>query len=74
LFKARWSLSGQATRQPRVLFLADRNNLANQAFNDFNGFAAFDERALVRISPDAISKAGRCPRTGRFFSPSFKPS
>ncbi len=31
LFHARWNLSGQSTRRPRILFLADRNILANQA-------------------------------------------
>jgi type I restriction enzyme R subunit len=72
LYKARWSLSGQVTRQPRVLFLADRNNLANQAFNDFNGFAAFNERDLVRISPDAISKAGKVPKNGAVFFTIFQ--
>ena len=29
LFHARWSLSGEPTRRPRILFLADRNILAN---------------------------------------------
>ncbi|MEQ1717823.1 MAG: DEAD/DEAH box helicase family protein, partial [Hyphomicrobium sp.] len=28
LFKSRWNLSGEPTRQPRILFLADRNILA----------------------------------------------
>lgn len=59
LFKSRWTLARDGARQPRVLFLADRNNLAGQAFNDFNGFAAFDERALVRIKPDEITKMGK---------------
>lgn len=47
LFNARWNLkewkSGAVpTRRPRILFLADRNNLADQAFNDFTSFAAFN--------------------------------
>ena len=29
LFHVRWSLSGEPTRRPRILFLADRNILAN---------------------------------------------
>ncbi len=41
LFETRWNLSQEPTRRPRILFLADRNNLANQAFNDFNSFATF---------------------------------
>ena len=31
LFQARWNLGGEPTRRPRILFLADRNTLANQA-------------------------------------------
>lgn len=31
LFQSRWNLSRQPTRRPRILFLADRNILANQA-------------------------------------------
>ena len=56
LFQARWNLSGEPTRRPRVLFLADRNNLANQAFNDFTSFAAFEDNALLRIDPDSIRR------------------
>jgi type I restriction enzyme, R subunit len=55
LFQARWSLAardaGTSGRQPRILFLADRSILANQAFNDFS---AFPEDALVRIGPEVI--------------------
>ena len=53
LFKARWNLKRDGKRQPRILFLADRNILANQAKNDFS---AFDEDALVRINPFDIRK------------------
>ena len=38
LFQSRWNLSGEPTRRPRILFLADRNNLANQAYNAFSAF------------------------------------
>ena len=48
LFHARWNLSREPTRRPRILFLADRNILANQAYN---AFSAFPEDALVRIAP-----------------------
>ena len=72
LFKARWSLARDGSRQPRILFLADRNTLANQAFNDFNAFAAFEERALVRIAPDSIAKAGTVPRNGAVFFTIFQ--
>ena len=48
LFHSRWNLSGEPSRRPRILFLADRNILANQAYN---AFSAFPEDALVRIGP-----------------------
>jgi type I restriction enzyme R subunit len=38
LFHSRWNLSREPTRRPRILFLADRNILANQAFNAFSAF------------------------------------
>lgn len=41
-------------RRPRILFLADRNILSDQAYGEFNRYAAFAEDALVRISPKAI--------------------
>jgi len=73
LFHARWSLaaraSGEPARQPRILFLADRNILANQAFNDFS---AFPEDALVRIDPQTIRKRGRVPKNGNVFFTIFQ--
>lgn len=59
LFQARWNLSDQPTRRPRILFLADRNNLASQALRDFTSFAAFEDDAMVRIEPSDIKKKGR---------------
>jgi len=44
LFQTRWNLQHDGKRRPRILFLADRNNLADQAFNEFS---AFPEDALV---------------------------
>jgi type I restriction enzyme R subunit len=69
LFQSRWNLSGEATRRPRILFLADRNILADQAFNAFN---AFPEDALVRIDPDIIKKQGRVPKNGSIFFTIFQ--
>lgn len=73
LFHARWSLAaragGEPARQPRILFLADRNILANQAFNDFS---AFPEDALVRIDPETIRKKGRVPKNGNVFFTIFQ--
>ncbi len=69
LFQSRWNLSREPTRRPRVLFLADRNILANQAYNAFSAFA---EDALVRIKPDEISKKGRVPKNGSIFFTIFQ--
>jgi type I restriction enzyme R subunit len=72
LFKARWNLTGEPTRRPRILFLADRNTLANQAFNDFNSFAAFEDKALVRVDPGEIRKKGRVPKNASIFFTIFQ--
>jgi len=72
LFQARWNLSGEPTRRPRILFLADRNTLADQAFNDFTGFAAFEDNALARLEPDALRKKGRVPTNASVFITIFQ--
>jgi type I restriction enzyme R subunit len=69
LFHSRWNLRRDASRRPRVLFLADRNILANQAFNAFN---AFPEDALVRIKPNEIRKQGKVPTNGSIFFTIFQ--
>ncbi|MBA3022942.1 MAG: DEAD/DEAH box helicase [Sideroxydans sp.] len=69
LFKSRWNLSRDGARQPRILFLADRNILADQAYNSFS---AFPEDALVRIAPDDIRKKGRVPKNGSVFFTIFQ--
>jgi type I restriction enzyme R subunit len=72
LFKSRWNLKRDGSRQPRILFLADRNNLANQAFGEFTAYSAFSEDALVRISPKEISKKGSVPTNGSIFFTIFQ--
>ncbi len=69
LFHARWNISRDGGRRPRILFLADRNILADQAFN---AFSAFDENALVRISPLDIRKRGSVPTNGSIFFTIFQ--
>ncbi len=69
LFHSRWNLSREPKRQPRILFLADRNILANQAYN---AFSAFPEDALVRIEPEEIRKKGRVPKNGSIFFTIFQ--
>ena len=72
LFQARWNLGHEPTRRPRILFLADRNTLANQAIRDFGAFAAFADDAFVRISPDEIRKKGKVPKNGSLFFTIFQ--
>lgn len=69
LFQSRWNLSRQPIRRPRILFLADRNILANQAYN---AFSAFPDDALVRIDPEIIKKRGRVPKNGSVFFTIFQ--
>jgi type I restriction enzyme R subunit len=69
LFQSRWNLNGEPSRRPRILFLADRNILANQAFN---AFSAFPEDALVRIEPADIRKKGKVPKNGSVFFTIFQ--
>jgi type I restriction enzyme R subunit len=69
LFYSRWNLSYEPTRRPRILFLADRNILANQAYN---AFSAFPEDAMVRIAPDDIRKKGKVPKNGSLFFTIFQ--
>ena len=54
LFNARWNNRNVENQRPRILFLADRNILADQAYNSFN---AFPEKALVRIRPGRVTTA-----------------
>ncbi|MEB2785568.1 EcoAI/FtnUII family type I restriction enzme subunit R [Algoriphagus persicinus] len=75
LFQTRWNLNDRAkhpddaSRRPRILFLADRNILANQAFNSFS---AFPDDALVRIKPSEIKKSGKVPTNGSLFFTIFQ--
>lgn len=69
LFHSRWNLSRKPERRPRILFLADRNILANQAYN---AFSAFPEDALVRIEPKGIAKKGKVPKNGSLFFTIFQ--
>jgi type I restriction enzyme R subunit len=76
LFHTRWNLRDRAglqggveARRPRILFLADRNILADQAYNAFSAFA---EDALVRIKPDEIRKNNRVPVNGSIFFTIFQ--
>ena len=68
LFQTRWNLKQTGTR-PRILFLADRNVLANQAMIDFGGFKS---DAMVRIKPGSVAKNGEVPTNGSIFFTIFQ--
>ncbi|MGO7820477.1 EcoAI/FtnUII family type I restriction enzme subunit R [Rhizobium ruizarguesonis] len=70
LFQSKWNLSGEPVRRPRILFLADRNILADQAYN---AFSAFPNDAVTRIDPGTIQKnRGRVPKNASLFFTIFQ--
>jgi type I restriction enzyme R subunit len=62
LFQARWNRRGDG-RRPRVLFLADRNVLIEQAMGDFDPLS----ESIVRINGESIRKKGSIPTNGSIF-------
>ena len=63
LFQTRWNLDS-ADRRPKVLFLADRNLLADQAINTFNPF----EKDLVKINGEEVRRRnGIVPTNANIF-------
>ncbi len=69
LFHTRWNLNRDGKRRPRILFLADRNILADQAFNSFS---AFPDDAMIRIKPKEIKRKGKVPTNGSIFFTIFQ--
>jgi type I restriction enzyme, R subunit len=69
LYHSRWNLQYDGNRRPRILFLADRNILADQAYNVFS---SFPEDALVRVKPNEIKKKGSVPTNGSIFFTIFQ--
>ena len=69
LFKSRWNLQKDGRRTPRILFLADRNILANQAYL---GFDLFTEDSRLRIKPSEISKRDEVPTNASVFFTIFQ--
>ena len=68
LFETKWNVKKTGNR-PRILFLTDRNILANQGFC---GFFGFKQDALVRIDPKSIRKDGKVPTNGSVFFTIFQ--
>lgn len=62
LFQSRWNKRGDE-RRPRILFIADRNILIEQAMGDFEPL----ESEIVRVNGEAIRKKGSIPTNGNIF-------
>lgn len=58
LFHANWNRKDPGTRKPKVLFLADRTILADQAFQAFD---AFERGACTRFTPDDMKDGKSVP-------------
>ena len=69
LMQARWNLRNIGDRLPRILFLTDRNILANQAYDAFTGFP---NGACARIKPEQIKKDGKVPQSQSIFFTIFQ--
>ena len=64
LFQARWNKADPGSRRPRILFLADRNILADQAINTFNPY----EKDLIKINGEEVrSRNGIVPTNAHIF-------
>jgi type I restriction enzyme R subunit len=64
LFQSRWNKEEPGARRPRILFLADRNILADQAINTFNPY----EKDIVKINGEEVRKRnGVVPTNAHIF-------
>lgn len=63
LFQSKWN-KDKSNRRPKILFLADRNVLADQAFNTFNPL----ENDIIRITgKDVKKRGGKVPTNSNIF-------
>ncbi|MCK5774608.1 MAG: DEAD/DEAH box helicase family protein, partial [Bacteroidales bacterium] len=63
VLQAKWNLDG-SNHRPRILFLADRNVLADQAINTFNHY----EKDLIKIDGEEVRKRnGEVPTNAFIF-------
>lgn len=63
LFQAKWAIDG-TQRRPRILFLADRNILVDQAINTFNPL----EKDIVKVTGVEVKKRnGKVPTNANVF-------
>lgn len=64
LLEARWNRNAFGERRPRILFLADRNVLADQAINTFNPY----ENDLIKINGEEVRRRnGVVPTNAHLF-------
>ena len=64
LFQSRWNKEEPGARRPRILFLADRNILADQAINTFNPY----EKDIIKINGEEVRKRnGVVPTNAHIF-------
>jgi type I restriction enzyme R subunit len=61
LLQAKWNIEGE-NRRPRILFLADRNILADQAINTFNPY----EKDVIKIDGEEVRKRNGVVPTNAF--------
>ena len=61
LLQAKWNIEGE-NRRPRILFLADRNVLADQAINTFNPY----EKDVIKIDGEEVKKRNGVVPTNAF--------
>ena len=69
LYKSKWNKKGD-DRRPRILFLADRNVLADQAYLEIN--PSFDIGTCIRIDPKSVKEVGSVPKNGNIFFTIFQ--
>ncbi len=63
LFQSKWNRDG-SERRPKILFLADRNVLADQAYNTFNPL----EKDIIRLNGKEIkNRGGKVPTNANVF-------
>ncbi len=63
LFETKWNIDS-ADRRPKILFLADRNILADQAINEFN----FYEKDLIKVTGEEVRRRnGKVPTNANIF-------
>ena len=71
LFQSRWNLSGEPTRRPRILFLADRNILADRPTTPSR---PFPRMRWCGSRPTKSASKAACRKTAASSSRSSRPS